>query len=105
MKNLFLAIFFVLFLFPKYTFGQEKPCEYNLYYYNEESVALKFECDTIEPFVIQFFSKYGEMINEISYQPLKNERFFIITCVDCDIDLVISILYPGNSSTFLYTKK
>ncbi len=104
MKNILLAIFFVLFFLPTNLVGQ-KSCQYDLYYYSENSLVLKFECDSVEPFIIRIFSNSDELLNEISYKPLSSEKTFLINCDNLDTGLVISILYPENSSTFISQKK
>ncbi len=104
MKNIFLAIFFVLFFLSTNSVGQ-KSCQYDLYYYSENSLVLKFECDSIEPFIIRVFSDSDELLNEILYKPQSSEKTFLITCDNLDTGLIISILYPGNPSTFISQKK
>ncbi len=101
----YLSIFLIiLFLFFFQLKGYSFSCAYEMYYYNENAILLKFECDKIQPFILRLYTDSGDFIKEISYTPLEYEKNFLIICDEYNSNLVINVLYPGNHTTFLYTK-
>lgn len=83
----------------------QSTCHFNLYRYKNNSVVIKFDCDKVEPFIINIKTESGEKVDNIYYKPELKEKTFFLTFNDQEKKVfIIDIEYSGVVYRFFYSK-
>lgn len=93
----------VLFSFLQ---SESKDCHYSVYNYKENSIVIKFDCDTVLLFHVSIFTQSGEYVDGFFYKPDIGEKVFSIIFSEPGVEVfTIEIDYLGKKSSFLFKKK
>lgn len=103
MKKFMIITLMVLLFFLQ---SESKECHYSVYNYKENSIVIKFDCDTVLPFHVSIFTQSGECVDGFFYKPDIGEKVFSIIFSEPGAEVfTIEIDYLGKKSSFLFKKK
>lgn len=86
--------------------SKSKECDYSVYNYKENSLIIKFNCDTVLPFQVSIFTQSGEYVDGWLYRPNIRENVFSIIFSEPGVEVfVIQIDYLDKKTIFLFHKQ
>jgi hypothetical protein len=103
MKKTILLLFLLFFLH-----SNAENCDYKVFNYEQKSILINFNCDTISSFKVMIYNSKKVLISNFYYKPDLAEKVFLINFpeqVEGEQNFFIEINYLNETKRFLYTKK